>query len=124
MEYVFVERFKAMNEVEEKADEILMGTPLDGVPLVQLHIMAALYELDKQHASSLAKTCGRAATSFTPILDKVEQRGWIKRENDPQDRRAVFICVTPAGWKLRGLIEDAVSALNAAFGYEPILTEA
>lgn len=124
MEYVWVEVSKKMEEIELEASKILMGTPIDDVPLIQLHIMAELFATDKQHPSTLARNCGRAPTSFTPILDKVEKRGWIKREADPCDHRAIFICVATDGWLLRGPIENAISALNAVFGYEQILSKA
>ena len=70
--------------------------PLGLTPL-EWYVLRVLYEQDGQHASDLAKAVGRAATSFTPNLDKLEEKGLIERCPDPEDRRAVHICLTEAG---------------------------
>lgn len=121
MEHAFIDAWNRLQEIEMEGGKIAAGTSVEGVPMIQLHIMLELFLEDSLHASELARRLGRAATSFTPILDKVEQRGWIQRKADPSDRRAIFICLTPKGEALRGLIEDVVSALNAAFGYDQII---
>lgn len=67
-----------------------------GLSVIELYILRALYERDGQHASELARAVGRAATSFTPNLDKLQQKGLIERRPDPGDRRAVRIYLTQA----------------------------
>lgn len=66
-----------------------------GLTIIEWYILRALYERDGQHASELARAVGRAATSFTPNLDKLQQKGFIERRPDPTDRRAVHIYLTP-----------------------------
>ncbi|MBO2450256.1 MarR family transcriptional regulator [Actinomadura barringtoniae] len=41
--------------------------------------------------SALAKRAGLHPATMTGILDRLEKGGWIARERDPQDRRAVQI---------------------------------
>ncbi len=68
-----------------------------GVPAISWHILKALEARDGQHASELARRVGRAATSFTPNLDKLEAAGLVTRKADKTDRRAVRIYLTEAG---------------------------
>src|SRR6478609_9219447 len=42
-------------------------------------------------ASALARTAGLHPATMTGILDRLEKGGWIVRERDPQDRRAVVV---------------------------------
>lgn len=65
-----------------------------GLTVIEWYILRALYEQDGQHASELARAVGRAATSFTPNLDKLEEKRYIERRPDPGDRRAVRIYLT------------------------------
>lgn len=69
--------------------------------IIEWYILRALFERDGQHASELARAVGRAATSFTPNLDKLQNKSLIERRPDPNDRRAVHIYLTAAGEKLR-----------------------
>jgi DNA-binding MarR family transcriptional regulator len=41
--------------------------------------------------SSLARRAGLHAATMTGILDRLERGGWITRERDPADRRAVVV---------------------------------
>jgi len=78
-----------------------------GLTIIEWYILRALYERDGQHASELARAVGRAATSFTPNLDKLQEKGLIERRPDPSDRRAVHIYLTQAAEECR---EDIVSS--------------
>jgi len=78
-----------------------------GLTIIEWYILRALYERDGQHASELARAVGRAATSFTPNLDKLQEKGLIERRPDPSDRRAVHIYLTSAAEECR---DDIVSS--------------
>ena len=43
--------------------------------------------------SALARKAGLHPATITGILDRLEQGGWVARERDPSDRRAVVIRV-------------------------------
>lgn len=81
-----------------RLDQVIgrMLAPLD-VSIIEWYILRALYEQDGQHASELARAVGRAATSFTPNLDKLQNKELIERRPDPSDRRAVHIYLTEKG---------------------------
>src|SRR5262245_32260131 len=68
-----------------------------GITVIEWYILRALYEHDGQHSSELARAVGRAATSFTPNLDKLQKKNYIERRSDPGDRRAVRIFLTETG---------------------------
>jgi len=72
-----------------------------GLSVIEWYILRALYEHDGQHASELARAVGRAATSFTPNLDKLQNKGLIERRADPADRRAVRIYLSQVGHERR-----------------------
>ncbi len=76
-----------------------------GLTVIEWHVLRALYEKDGQHASELAKTVGRMPTSFTPIVDKLEQKQLTERRPDPADRRAAFIHLTEKGHSLQREVE-------------------
>jgi DNA-binding MarR family transcriptional regulator len=84
------------------------------VSVIGWHVLRALIARDCQHASELAGAVGRAPTSFTPILDKLEARGLIERRPDPDDRRAVFIHLTDEAQDLRGVMEARSEMLSRA----------
>jgi DNA-binding MarR family transcriptional regulator len=45
--------------------------------------------------SALARRAGVHPATMTGILDRLERGGWIARERDPGDRRAVLVRVLP-----------------------------
>lgn len=73
-----------------------------GLTIIESYILRALYARDGQHASELAKAVGRATTSFTPNLDKLQDKGFIMRRPDIVDRRATHIFLTKQGEEMRG----------------------
>ena len=73
--------------------------------VIEWYILRVLYEQDGQMASHLAKAVGRAATSFTPILDQLERKGFIERRMHPSDRRGVQIYLTSKGQALRQQVQ-------------------
>ena len=85
--------------------------PLE-LTVIEWYILRALYDEDGQHASELARAVGRAATSFTPNLDKLQKKGFIERRPDPGDRRAVRIYLTDTGKDKRNGVLDAAEKID------------
>ena len=90
-----------------------------GITVIEWYILRALYEQDGQHASELARAVGRAATSFTPNLDKLQKKDYIERRSDPGDRRAVRIFLTDNGKankdKVLKMADDVDAQIASAF---------
>lgn len=80
--------------------------------VIEWYILRALYEQDGQHASELARSVGRAATSFTPNLDKLQEKGYVERRSDTSDRRAVRIFLTDKAKKNREQIVTLAHTLD------------
>ena len=118
MKSSFIQTFVQLRRIEEFAAGLLKNTAASELTVVEVHIMKALFVEDGQHASTLARSVGRAATSFTPLLDRLEKRGMIERRADKVDRRAVLIHLTSKGWALRGPVEDVVAILEEEFAGE------
>src|SRR5688572_4488290 len=83
-----------------------------GLTIIEWYILRALYERDGQHASELARAVGRAATSFTPNLDKLQEKGLIERRPDPSDRRAVHIYLTRQAEQYREDILESAERID------------
>lgn len=76
----------------------------EDLTVIEWYILRALYDQDGRHASELARAVGRAATSFTPNLDKLQAKGYIERRPDKTDRRAVRIYLTEEAEKYRDVV--------------------
>jgi DNA-binding MarR family transcriptional regulator len=61
----------------------LRDTDLDCLDLIKRH--------GPLSPSALARRAGLHAATMTGILDRLEKGGWIARERDPVDRRAVVL---------------------------------
>jgi len=90
-----------------------------GLTVIEWYVLRALYDTDGQQASQLASEVGRAATSFTPNLDKLQEKGYIMRLPDPSDRRAVLIHLTNKALEEKDTIlqlaDDLDSQLESRF---------
>jgi DNA-binding MarR family transcriptional regulator len=83
-----------------------------GLTVIEWYILRALYEKDGQHASELARAVGRAATSFTPNLDRLSEKKLIERRADPRDRRAVRIYLTTEGENMKSDVEKSAKEID------------
>jgi DNA-binding MarR family transcriptional regulator len=50
--------------------------------------------------SELGATLGLAKSSLTGLVDRTARRGWVRREPDPADARAVQVALTAEGRRL------------------------
>lgn len=83
-----------------------------GLSLTEWYLLRTLYEQDGQHPSQLAQAVGRAATSFTPILDGLESKELIERRPEPKDRRAIRIYLTEQGTALKNRVEVSAKRIE------------
>jgi len=59
-----------------------------------------------ESAGDLSRALVMSSGGMTNLLDRLEDRGLVKRTSDPSDRRSVLVKLTPAG---RKTIDKAVS---------------
>jgi DNA-binding MarR family transcriptional regulator len=62
-----------------------------GLKDVDLDILDLLDTSGPMSPSTLARRAGLHPATMTGILDRLERGGWITRERDPSDRRAVVV---------------------------------
>jgi Transcriptional regulators len=68
---------------------------------------------DGMRVSVLASGMGISVPAVTQIVSNLEKDGYVKREMDPADRRAVLVHLTPSGEQM---MEPAQRRLETAFG--------
>lgn len=59
------------------------------------------------------------ASNVTGIIDGLEQKGLVSRQNDSKDRRIKIICLEPAGKKLQRTIIQRLADMNG-FLFDPL----
>ena len=64
-----------------------------------LGVLLALWDEDGLKATELGKRAGLEPSTMTGLLDRMERDGVVKREPDPNDRRANRIHLTQEGIK-------------------------
>jgi len=83
-----------------------------GLTYTQYIALVALAEEDDQTVGTLGEKLFLESNTLTPLLKKLEQAGYVRRQRDPADERQVRISLTPAG---RALLDTdtGVSLANA-----------
>lgn len=68
----------------------------DPMSLLRFRMLARLRE-EPCSNSELAEAVMVSPPTASPIVEDFVQRGWVRREADPRDRRAVLLTLTPVG---------------------------
>jgi DNA-binding MarR family transcriptional regulator len=63
--------------------------------------MMVLWEKKKVNVKTLGKCLFLDSGTLTPVLKKLESKGFINRERNAADERNLEVTITPAGEKLR-----------------------
>lgn len=107
---------RTVQRIEDSMREDLAKSPAAGLSACACHVLKALYEQDGQRPSDLAKVAGRAPTSFTPVLDTLEEYNFIRRKNSAVDRRSVLIYLTKDAEIIRANVLNAIADAETKFG--------
>ena len=87
-------------------------------------ILHHLFQEDRLPMAELAERIGRTRATVTALVDKLEARGFVVREQDEEDRRVWRVGLTDRGRDLRSPFEAVSGALNRrlleGFGEEEI----
>ena len=75
----------------------------ESITISQFGILEALLHIGPQNQRELGKKILKSGGNITLVIDNLEKRGFVTRETDPNDRRAVIISLTRDGEKF---IED------------------
>jgi len=79
------------------------GPVLDPLGLThpQYLVMLALWEHSPRRVRDLADALYLEPATLSPLLKRLEAAGLVERRRDPDDDRALAVCLTPAGVALR-----------------------
>jgi DNA-binding MarR family transcriptional regulator len=83
-----------------------------GLTYTQYITVVALWEQSPQTVGSLGEKLFLESNTLTPILKKLEEMGYVRRQRDPADERQVQVSLTDAGRRLRERAEH-VSLIDA-----------
>lgn len=72
-----------------------------GVTYTQWIAIVALWEEDNQTVKELGEKLFLESNTLTPILKKLEELGYLRRQRDPTDERQVIVSLTEEGRRLR-----------------------
>ncbi len=77
-----------------------------GLTHPQYLVMLALWEREPRRVGELAGALQLDPGTLSPLLKRLESAGYLRREKDPQDERALAVVLTERG---RALREDALA---------------
>jgi DNA-binding MarR family transcriptional regulator len=100
------EAYRHLEQVYER-----LIAPL-GLSILEWYALRALYANDGLSASHLAALVCRHPSSMTALLDRMEEKGLLRREVDPDDRRSVRIFLCDAGRVYRPQVEAVAHQLD------------
>ena len=67
----------------------------------QYVVMMCLWETGEASAKALSRTLLLDPSTLTPVLKKLEQKGYVDRTRDPGDERSLIVRLTERGEALR-----------------------
>lgn len=82
---------------------------------VQFYVLSALWDTDEMKFKDLARRLDMDGATLTGILDRMEKRGFIKRKDDPDDRRSVLVCLTDKSKEIRPQMIEIAQNLDQEF---------
>lgn len=92
----------------------------NNINITEFAVLEVLYLKGKQTIQQIAKSILITSGSMTYVIDKLEQKGLLKRTACPDDRRAIHVILTDDGINLMNkimpkhqeLIDDMFGSLN------------
>ena len=83
------------------------------VVLDGLHVLHGTDEQPTRSQAALADAIGGDKTRLIPVLDDLQQRGLIRRERDPADRRVHLLSLTTSGRALHDTVQQQIQRNEA-----------
>lgn len=111
-----------MTPPNKRADLAAMLAPLvreliaAELPVLQAHglsmwgyaVLVALDRSPMRTQAALAEAIGADKTRIIPILDELQQRGYIERQPDPDDRRVRLLAITGPGRTVKDAAQEEI----------------
>lgn len=77
-----------------------VGLEEEGLTLSQFAVLEALFHVGPQNLGDLARRILTSSGNLTLVIDNLQKRGLVTREQQGDDKRFVRAVITPAGFKL------------------------
>ena len=90
--------YAASKEIVRRYKPLL--DPLD-LTYTQYITMMALWEHEQMNVSELGECLYLNSATLTPVLKRLEAKGYIERKRSTEDERSVLVSITPAGLELQ-----------------------
>lgn len=89
-----------------------------GISISQCHVLDTLAEEGDLSMQQLARRMYKSVSTMTRVVGQLVRRGYVKRRQDPEDRRVIHVSITPQGKAIvaainRDLIETQKAILQA-----------
>ena len=68
--------------------------------MTQLRLVMQLYQKQQMHVSELAAIFGVTSATVSGVVERLVERGVVRREPDPEDRRAVICSLSQHGLEM------------------------
>ncbi|MCP4134094.1 MAG: winged helix-turn-helix transcriptional regulator [bacterium] len=85
------------------------------ITAVQGMVLNHLYDKDSITSKDLGERTRVDSATLTGILDRLEALQYIERKNNPNDRRAILVCLTPSGKNTAVTIKKINEEANEEF---------
>ena len=79
-----------------------------GLTMWGYSVLLALDRAPMRTQSALAELIGADKTRIIPTLDELQQRGYIERHRDPDDRRVHVLAATQSGRAVKDAVQKAI----------------
>jgi DNA-binding MarR family transcriptional regulator len=104
---------------------LFLGRSVLAITRTEVGVLYALRERPRR-ITELAAQEGVTQPAITLLVNRLEEKGWVHRGADATDRRAVLVCLTPAGEEVLGRVRAEYRALlhdeMAALGDDDVET--
>lgn len=92
------ELFSATFDSVQRVEEHALDTRLTvGLTIAELHTIAAIGVHGKKTMSAIASQLHVTLATVTTAINKLERKGYVERQRNPEDRRQVLVSLTGAG---------------------------
>ena len=83
-----------------------------GITYSQYLVLLTLWEENPQTLNSIGRHLDLSSNTLTPLLKRLEQSGWVKRERQQSDKRQLIITLTDNGQQQREAVFEAISSCS------------
>ncbi|MBB2946459.1 DNA-binding MarR family transcriptional regulator [Actinoplanes lutulentus] len=87
-----------------------------GLTHAQYLVMLALWQHGPMSVRRLGRLLQHDSGTLSPLLQRLEALGFVRRDRDPADQRGVTVTVTAEGYVLRSRVESIPSAVQDRLG--------